>query len=59
MSEYKIVKAKSVQEAQKVMTKYAKDGWKVISNSYHNPWPDASYYDREDWFFITFERNID
>ena len=59
MIEYKIVKATSMDEAQKIMNKYSKNGWKVISNSYYNPWPDASYYDREEWFFITFERNVD
>lgn len=34
MYEYKIVEAKNAKDAEIQMNKYAKEGWRVISNTY-------------------------
>ena len=34
MFEYKVVEAKNAKDAETQMNKYARDGWKVISNTY-------------------------
>lgn len=34
MYEYKVVEAKNSKEAERIMNDMAKDGWKVISNTY-------------------------
>jgi hypothetical protein len=37
MFEYKVVAVDSATEAEKVMNQYAKEGWRVISNTlWHN-----------------------
>lgn len=34
MYEYKVVEAKNAKDAETQMNKYAKEGWRVISNTY-------------------------
>lgn len=34
MFEYKVVEAKNAKEAEAEMNKYAREGWRVISNTY-------------------------
>lgn len=48
--EYKVVKAKNHEEAEKIMNKYAKEGWRVVSNTY---WNNVAVY-----LIITFEREL-
>lgn len=59
MYEYKVIKESGIKQAEKAMNKYAKEGWRVVSSNYYDPNPEASYYDREEWFFITLERVVE
>lgn len=34
MLEYKVVEAKNAKDAEAQMNKYAREGWRVISNTY-------------------------
>ena len=34
MYEYKVMEAKNYKEAEEFMNKFAKEGWRVISNTY-------------------------
>ncbi len=48
--EYKVVEAKNSKEAEEIMNRKAKDGWRVISNTY---WMNFKAI-----LIITFEREI-
>lgn len=48
--EYKVVEAKNPKDAEVLMNKYSKEGWRVISNTY---WLNFKAI-----LIITFERNI-
>ena len=50
MLEYKVILAKSADEAERLMNKMSKDGWRVISTSYWYKWSNG--------LMITFEREI-
>jgi len=50
MFEYKVVEAKNHKDAEDLMNKYARDGWRVISNTY---WLNFKAV-----LIITFERSI-
>lgn len=49
--EYKVIEAKNSKDAEEIMNKMAKDGWRVISNTY---WMNFKAI-----LIITFERKID
>ena len=48
MKEYKVKLAKNLEEAEKIMNDFAKDGWKVVSTVYWHNWKAG--------LAITFER---
>ena len=48
--EYKVIEAKNSKEAEEIMNRMAKDGWRVISNTY---WMNFKAI-----LIITFEREI-
>ncbi len=48
MYEYKVMEAKNYKEAEELMNKFAKEGWRVISNTYWMNWKAI--------LIITFER---
>lgn len=48
MKEYKVKLAKNLEEAEKIMNDFAKDGWKVVSTAYWYNWKAG--------LAITFER---
>ena len=50
MYEYKVVEAKNAKEAEKLMNEYAKDGWRVVSNTY---WINFKAI-----LIVTFEREV-
>jgi len=49
--EYRVVEAKNSEEAEEIMNEYAKEGWRVISNTY---WLSFKAI-----LIITFEREIE
>ena len=49
--EYKVVEAKNAKEAEKLMNKFAKEGWRVVSNTY---WINFKAI-----LIITFEKEIE
>ncbi|MBW4258505.1 DUF4177 domain-containing protein [Methanobacterium sp. YSL] len=51
MKEYKVVEAKNAVEAEKIMNTLAKEGWRVISNTY---WTNFTVR-----LIITFERDAE
>ena len=48
MYEYKVIEAKNPKEAEEIMNEMAKEGWKVISNTY--------WVNFKSFLVITFER---
>ncbi len=48
MKEYKVVHAKSEEQAEELMNRYAGEGWQVISTAYWYKWKVG--------LVITFER---
>lgn len=49
MKEYKVVKAKNTEEAEKVMNEMAQEGWRVVNVAYWANWSVS--------LVVTFERD--